>query len=59
MIFRMLGERYGDARVVDFYEAVMGGSKLNDALTTSFGLTVDQLTAQWQDYLAKSASTVS
>ncbi|MDX6232391.1 MAG: hypothetical protein QOH68_1375 [Nocardioidaceae bacterium] len=59
MIFRMLGERYGDARVVDFYEAVIGGSKLDDALRASFGLTVDQLTTQWQSYLAKSASTVS
>ena len=59
MIFRMLGERYGDARVVGFYEAVMDGSKLGDALTSSFGLTVDQLTTQWQAYLEKSASTVS
>jgi hypothetical protein len=59
MIFRMLGERYGDARVVDFYEAVISGSKLDDALRTSFGLSVDQLTTQWQSYLAKSASTVS
>ncbi len=59
MIFRMLGERYGDARVVGFYQAVMGGSELGDALRTSFGLTVDQLTTSWRDYLAKSASTVS
>ncbi len=59
MIFRMLGERYGDARVVGFYQAVMAGAKLDVALTTSFGLTVDRLTADWLDYLAKSASTVS
>lgn len=59
MIFRMLGERYDDARVVSFYEAVMGGSKLTDALTRSFSLSIKQLTVQWQDYLAKSASTVS
>jgi hypothetical protein len=59
MIFRMLGERYGDARVVGFYESVMAGTKLDDALATSFGLTTAQLTTQWQDYLAKSASTVS
>jgi len=59
MIFRMLGERYGDARVVEFYKAVMAGTTLDDALATSFGLTTAQLTAQWQDYLEKSASTVS
>ncbi|MEV7396069.1 hypothetical protein [Aeromicrobium sp. NPDC092404] len=59
MIFRMLGERYGDERVVGFYEAVMGGAELDDALRTSFGITTDQLTAAWLDYLAKSASTVS
>ena len=59
MIFRMLGERYGDARVVGFYEAVMSGTKLDDALSRSFGLTTAQLTTQWRDYLAKSASTVS
>ena len=59
MIFRMLGERYGDSRVVGFYEAVMAGDRLDDALATSFGLTTAQLTTQWQDYLEKSASTVS
>jgi len=59
MIFRMLGERYGDARVVDFYRAVMSGSPLGKALGTSFGLTVGELTTSWRDYLAKSASTVS
>jgi hypothetical protein len=59
MIFRMLGERYGDARVVEFYRAVLSGSELGDALGTSFGLTVNQLTTSWRDYLAKSASTVS
>lgn len=59
MIFRMLGERYGDARVVDFYEAVMADTPLDSALATSFGLTVAELTAEWRAYLAKSASTVS
>ena len=59
MIFRMLGERYGDARVVAFYESVKAGTNLDDAATKAFGLSVGQLTAQWRDYLAKSASTVS
>ena len=59
MIFRMLGQTYGDERVVGFYDAVMSGTALDKALATSFGLTVDQLTSRWRDYLAKSASTVS
>jgi hypothetical protein len=59
MIFRMLGERYGDERVVGFYEAVMDGATLDDAVRTSFGVTIEQLTAAWRDYLEKSASTVS
>lgn len=59
MIFRMLGEQYGDARVVGFYEAVMADTKLDDALASSFGLTVAELTTEWRAYLAKSASTVS
>lgn len=59
MIFRMLGERYGDDRVVGFYEAVMADTGLDRALATSFGVTVKQLTADWRDYLEKSASTVS
>jgi hypothetical protein len=59
MIFRMLGERYGDSAVVAFYESVLNGAKLADAVTRSFRLTTDQLTDEWQDYLAKSASIVS
>jgi len=59
MIFRMLGQTYGDDRVVQFYESVMSGTALDTSLSASFGLTVDQLPSRWQDYLAKSASTVS
>jgi hypothetical protein len=59
LVFRMLGERHGDAAVVDFYESVMAGKPLADALGASFDLTIDRLTAQWRAYLAKSASTVS
>ncbi|KRC63419.1 hypothetical protein ASE12_00785 [Aeromicrobium sp. Root236] len=59
MIFRMLGQTYGDDRVVRFYNAVMSGTALDKALVASFGLTVDELTTSWRDYLAKSASTVS
>jgi hypothetical protein len=59
MIFRMLGHRYGDARVVAFYESVLHGTRTDAALRSSFGVTTKQLTAQWRAYLTKSASTVS
>lgn len=59
MIFRLLGERFGEQGVVAFYESVLDGTDLDDALATSFGLTVEQLTADWRAYLEKSASTVS
>lgn len=59
MIFRMLAEAHSDADIVAFYEDVLGGSKLNQALEKAFGLSVDQLTADWRRYLVKSASTVS
>ncbi len=59
MIFRMLGETHSDAEIIAFYNDVLDGTKLDRALTTAFGLSVEQLTADWQDYLEKSASTVS
>ena len=45
--------------MVGFYRAVIGGAPVERALEASFGLTVDELTAQWRAYLTKSASTVS
>ncbi len=59
MIFRMLAETHSDADIVAFYEDVLDGAKLNPALERAFGLSVDQLTADWRRYLVKSASTVS
>jgi hypothetical protein len=59
MIFRMLAETHSDADIVAFYEDVLGGTKLDRAVSKAFGLTVDQLTADWRRYLVKSASTVS
>ncbi len=59
MIFRMLAETHSDADIVAFYEDVLGGTKLNPALEQAFGLSVDELTADWRRYLVKSASTVS
>ncbi len=59
MIFRMLAESHGDSDIVAFYEDVLGGTKLDRALSNAFGLSVDRLTADWRRYLVKSASTVS
>lgn len=59
MIFRLLGERYGDAAVVSFYESALRGTSTAAALRSAFGIDQAQLTAAWRTYLTKSASTVS
>jgi hypothetical protein len=59
MIFRMLAEDHPDRDVVAFYRQVTGGAPVDRALGVAFGLTVDEVTASWRDYLTKSASTVS
>ncbi len=59
MIFRLLSETHSDADIVGFYDDVLAGTPVETALTKAFGLTLDQLTRDWQDYLVKSASTVS
>jgi hypothetical protein len=59
MAFRMLGERFGDAAVRDFYADVVRGAPVDVAAQRHLGLSVDQITADWQAYLTKSASTVS
>lgn len=59
MVFRLLGERYGDAAVVSFYEAALRGTSTAAALRSAFGTDQEQLTAAWRAYLTKSASTVS
>jgi hypothetical protein len=59
MVFRMLGERYDDRTIVRFYRDVLSGTGVDVAVSRAFDLTIDELTAQWRDYLTKSASTVS
>lgn len=59
MVFRLLDEEHGDADVLSFYDAVLGGTSVEKALQASFGLSEKQLTAAWRTYLTKSASTVS
>lgn len=59
MVFRLLGERYGDAAVVAFYQSALRGTSTAAALRSAFGIDQAQLTAAWRDYLTKSASTTS
>ncbi len=59
LAFRLLDERYGERRVVGFYDSVLGGTSLERALDDSFGLGEASLTRLWRAYLTKMASTVS
>jgi hypothetical protein len=59
MAFRMLGERFGDAAVRDFYSAAVRGMSADAAAQQAFGLSIADITADWRAYLTKSASTVS
>lgn len=55
LIFRMLGERYGDAAVTQFYGAVLGGTPVEEALADAFDTNTAQVTRDWQAYLSKLA----
>ncbi|WP_183095515.1 hypothetical protein, partial [Nocardioides stalactiti] len=46
-----LAERGGEAALVRFYDAVLGGADLEEALMTEIGWTVAGLTRAWQDDL--------
>lgn len=59
MVFRMLGERHSDATIVRFYREVQAGTAVSTAVGRAFDMSVPELTAEWRDYLTKSASTVS
>jgi len=58
LVFRMLGEKHGDAAVVDFYRAVIEGATVDDALRARLGESVASVTAQWRSYLTTLASDV-
>ncbi|OUZ09512.1 hypothetical protein BHE97_10705 [Aeromicrobium sp. PE09-221] len=53
---RMLVEEYGDARVREFYDAVVAGSPVDTALADVLGTDLDTVTTQWRDYLVTLAS---
>ena len=59
MVFRMLGERFDDATIVDFYRETLDGAPVAESVQKFFGLTLDKLAADWRDYLLKSVSTSS
>lgn len=59
MIFRMLGERFGDDDILRFYNAVLDGTPTAEAAESTFGLSVAEITRDWRAYLVKSASITS
>lgn len=52
---RMIAERYGEPALVRLYRAA-GQQDQNAALQSVLGLTTDQFTAQWRDYLRRQLS---
>ena len=59
LIFRMLGDYYGDDAVVAFYDEVRTGTAVEAALVDTVGLDLEGLTASWQDYLTTLAHGTS
>lgn len=59
LLFRMLGEQFGKDAITQLYGLVLDGASFEASAEQVFGLSVEQITKQWQSYLTKSASTVS
>ncbi len=59
LAFRMLGEQFSDAEIVDFYRAVRDGESTDDAGSSTLGIDAEQITQRWRDYLTNIASTTS
>ena len=59
MAFRFLAGQFGDAAVTGFYQDVVSGATVDEAALRRFGWSRAQVTAGWQAYLTKSASTTS
>lgn len=51
LIFQMLGKRYDNDAVVDFYGSARLGTEVDQALRRSFGLDQEALTRAWRTYL--------
>lgn len=51
MFFRMLGETYDDTTITQFYRRVLSGQATEVVASDVFGVSLEQLTAQWRQYL--------
>lgn len=51
MFFRMLGETYDDATIAQFYRRVLRGQAAEVVAADVFGVGLEDLTAQWRQYL--------
>ncbi len=49
---RLIGEKYGEARLIRFYERSDRDSGTGDAFRDILGTTEAEFTAEWRDYLA-------
>ncbi len=56
LVFRLLGQRYGDAATAGFYERVRRGGPVAAALRHTFGIDPAELTASWRHSLDRLAS---
>ncbi|MEO6470667.1 MAG: hypothetical protein ABIR57_02415 [Aeromicrobium sp.] len=59
MIFRMLGENYGDKHVLAFYNDVLAGTTTDKAVQKAFGLSVGDITRDWRAYLAEKSASIT
>ncbi len=59
LAFRMLGEQFSDAEIIDFYRAVRDGASTDDAAASTLGIDTAEITERWRDYLTNIASTAS
>ncbi len=60
MVFRMLGEQgVADEDIIAFHRAVVEGTEVATAAQRYLGDSLGGITGRWQDYLTKSASTLS
>lgn len=51
LVVHYLAAEYGHVAVIDFYDALLAGEPLDDALREAFGISVDGLEAAWIDYV--------
>lgn len=52
LAFRMLGEQFSTAEVVDFYDDALAGTSTDQAAETALGIDTGEITQRWRDYLS-------